>query len=68
VTLDGWNEIATHVEVLSGITRCERTVRRWASREADPLPVQKSPGGRDVVANSEMVEAWVRRMFPTEGL
>ena len=61
ITLDGWEEITTHVEVLTGITRSQRTVRRWAAMRHDPLPVTRTPGGRDVIADSLELEAWWTR-------
>jgi hypothetical protein len=58
MTLDGWGEISTHMEVVTGITRSERTIRRWAGLGHDPLPVRRTPGGRDVIADSLELEAW----------
>ncbi len=58
MTLDGWGEISTHMEVLTGITRSERTIRRWAGLRLDPMPVKRTPGGRDVIADSLELEAW----------
>ena len=59
-TLDGWKEIASHLENLSGIRRSVRTIMRWARRDVDPLPVRRTPGG-DVFAQVEVVNNWWRR-------
>lgn len=62
LTLDGWMEIATHLEVVSGVTRCLRTVRRWAQLTTDdPMPVFRSPDGRHVLADARELEAWWQR-------
>lgn len=59
--LDGWDEIVTHVEVVTGMTRSERTVRRWAEFVDDPLPTFRAPGGRSVLAEAGAIEAWWSR-------
>lgn len=57
MTLDGWDEIWTHLQVVSGVTRSLRTVQRWAKHDIDPLPVFQDPGG-GVKCDSEHLEEW----------
>lgn len=61
VILDGWGAIGAHLEDISGLARTERTLRRWASLDRDPLPVRRTPGGRDVYAERDAVTGWWRR-------
>jgi hypothetical protein len=57
-SLDGWKDILQCIEALSGLTYCVRTMMRWASRAEDPLPVYRSPGGRDVHTSRKAVKRW----------
>jgi hypothetical protein len=61
LVLDGWMEITTHVEVISGVTRSMRTIRRWAEHTDDPLPVFRSPGGHVLADAQELEQWWWRR-------
>jgi hypothetical protein len=60
-TLDGWDAIADHLQKVSGIARSTRTIQNWSRAAADPMPVYKTPGGRDVYAVAEELEAWWKR-------
>jgi hypothetical protein len=66
--LDGWQAIGQHIAAISGIARSERTLRRWAARRVDPLPVRRTPGGRDVYAHPRDVDEWWRRCGQQSGV
>lgn len=51
---EGWDAIA------QALGRDPSTIRRWASRDDDPLPVHRLPTGRVVAYRSEL-EPWLRR-------
>ena len=53
--IEGWKELT------SLVGRDEKTLRAWASREGDPLPIS-DVGGR-VCAIREEVTGWLRREF-----
>lgn len=61
--LDGWDAIAAHMTKLTGVARTRVTLWRWAKKRLDPLPVSRTPGGRDVVASSEAIDAWWDRQL-----
>ena len=64
MTLDGWDEIETHIQVITGVRRSRRTLQRWAARKRHPLPVFDSPGGRGKMADSDALERWWQRYAP----
>lgn len=58
VVLDGWKAIAAHLQQVFGVARDVRTLRRWARRKTDPLPVYHDPGHRSVLASGHQLERW----------
>ena len=61
----GWDEIVETVNAQLLRSVDERTVRRWAERNRDPLPVFAVPGqgrgGVAIAAHRSGLRDWVRR-------
>jgi hypothetical protein len=58
--LEGWKDIANHLERVSGRRRSRQTLMRWAIRKPDPLPVDRDPSNRPM-ADSDKLTAWLER-------
>lgn len=54
-TLEGWDEIASHMK------KCVRTVQRYAKRRRDPMPVYRHLG--KIVAKADDLDAWDKRQL-----
>jgi len=62
--LKGWKAIIAHVgPQIGGIGMA--TVRRYAARDDDPMPVKKD--GTRVIAVAEELDRWLERQFQPAG-
>jgi hypothetical protein len=58
--LEGWKDIALHLERASGRKRSRFVLMRWARSKADPLPISRDPSNRPY-ADAKALTAWLGR-------
>lgn len=63
LVLDGWKEIAAHLEEIAGSRKSRFTLMRWANQPADPLPVKRDPSNRPYAHADELRQWWERHQF-----
>jgi len=61
--LGGWGEIAAHLKQRIGMQVSPDTLRRWAKRAEDPLPVRRWACGKrpHVLVDASDLDEWIDR-------